>query len=106
MEYVENISIRQGVADFLRKKNRDRTRGGLRMTAMIDVIFLLLIFFMVTTTFRGKETGINIKLPKSSIEEVVETKEIIITITKNKDIYINTKRVGINSFEKALRQTL
>ena len=55
MEYVENISIRQSVADFLRKKNRDRTRGGLRMTAMIDVIFLLLAFFVLTAKFRAPE---------------------------------------------------
>ncbi len=89
---------------FSRKRKKDEVM--LDMAPLIDVIFLLLIFFMVTTTFRGKETGINIKLPKSSIEEVVETKEIIITITKNKDIYINTKRVSINSFEKTLRRTL
>lgn len=55
MEYVENISIRQGVADFLRKKSRNRTRGGLRMTAMIDVIFLLLAFFVLTAKFRAPE---------------------------------------------------
>ena len=55
MEYVENISIRQGVADFLGKKNRGRTRSGLRMTAMIDVIFLLLAFFVLTAKFRAPE---------------------------------------------------
>lgn len=55
MEYVENISVRQNVADFLRKKNRDKTRGGLRMTAMIDVIFLLLAFFVLTAKFRTPE---------------------------------------------------
>jgi biopolymer transport protein ExbD len=55
MEYVENISIQQNVADFLRKKNRSRTRGGLRMTAMIDVIFLLLAFFVLTARFRAPE---------------------------------------------------
>ena len=55
MEYVENISINQNVADFLRKRNRNRTRCGLRMTAMIDVIFLLLAFFVLTAKFRAPE---------------------------------------------------
>lgn len=55
MEHVENISIGQNVADFLRKKNRNRTRSGLRMTAMIDVIFLLLAFFVLTAKFRAPE---------------------------------------------------
>ncbi len=55
MEHVENISIRQNVADFLRKKNRNRPRNSLRMTAMIDVIFLLLAFFVLTAKFRAPE---------------------------------------------------
>ena len=89
---------------FIRRKKKESVM--LELTPLIDVVFLLLIFFMVTTVFREKETGINIKLPRSSIEEVVETKEIIVTVTKDKDVYINTKKVSINNFKNVLRQTL
>ncbi len=89
---------------FIRRKKKESVM--LELTPLIDVVFLLLIFFMVTTVFRGKDTSINVKLPKSSIEEVVETKEIIVTVTKDKDIYINTKKVSIKNFKTILRQTL
>ncbi len=92
--------------DFITIRRRKKESVVLEMTPLIDVVFLLLIFFMVTTTFSEQTTGINVKLPESSIEEVVETREIIVTVTKNKDIYINTKKVSIRSFGKVLRQTL
>lgn len=78
----------------------------LELTPLIDVVFLLLIFFMISTTFSDKETGINIKLPKSNIKDVVETKEIIVSLTKNKEIFINSKKVSIKNFARVLKQTL
>lgn len=87
------------------KRNNKQTTL-LELTPLIDVVFLLLIFFMVSTTFTSTETGINIKLPKSTIKEVIETREIIISITKGQDIYINSKKVNINNFQKILKQTL
>jgi len=46
---------------FQRKK---REKIDISMTSMIDVVFLLLIFFMVTTTF-SRQTQVNIKLPEA-----------------------------------------
>ncbi len=87
------------------KRNNKQTTL-LELTPLIDVVFLLLIFFMVSTTFTSTETGVNIKLPKSTIKEVIETREIIISITKGHDIYINSKKVNINNFQKILKETL
>ena len=48
----------------------------INLTPLIDVVFLLLIFFMVSTTF-SKESQLRIKLPESS-EEEVDQQEIIL----------------------------
>ncbi len=68
-----NIREEDGVEEFV-----------LNLTPMIDVVFLLLIFFMVSTTFLDDEQQIDVELPKAeSAGEQVETPdEITLTITE------------------------
>lgn len=59
------------------------------MTPMVDVAFLLLIFFMTTTSFKPPEQ-VSVKLPGSKSEiHVPETKTIILTVNKNGETYIS-----------------
>ncbi len=79
------------------------------MAPLIDVVFLLLIFFMVTTTFR-EESQIEIKLPQASnqpIEQVGEPLEILIDkegrYYVDKSPLINTQ---IDTLKRALRKAM
>ncbi|MBU1076034.1 MAG: biopolymer transporter ExbD [Spirochaetes bacterium] len=92
--------------NFQQFKRDNKQSFVLELTPLIDVVFLLLIFFMVSTTFSEQETGINIKLPGSNIKEVVETKEIIVSLTKDKEIYINSQKVSLNNFSRVLKNSL
>ena len=59
------------------------------LTPLIDVVFLLLIFFMVSTTFT-KDTHLSIDLPKATgAEALVAEKQIEITISRQGDFGIN-----------------
>jgi biopolymer transport protein ExbD len=59
------------------------------MTPMVDVAFLLLIFFMTTTSFKPPEQ-VSVELPGSLSEiHVPETKTIILTVNKNGETYIS-----------------
>lgn len=59
------------------------------LTPLIDVVFLLLIFFMVSTTFT-KDTQLSIDLPKATgAEALVAEKQIEITISRQGDFGIN-----------------
>jgi len=59
------------------------------LTPMIDVVFLLLIFFMVTTTF-SKETSIKIQLPQAEGQEVERHKQVLLlTIDKSGQFFID-----------------
>jgi len=72
---------------------RNKKHGPLEvsLTPMIDVVFLLLIFFMVTTTF-SKETSIKIQLPQAEGEEAEPNKQRVrLTIGKEGKIYINDR---------------
>ncbi len=75
------------------------------ITALIDIVFLLLIFFMISTTFK-KESYIELNLPKASAEEKLENSvKIEIVIDINGDYAINGMTL-INSNLNALKRAI
>ncbi|WP_294659097.1 biopolymer transporter ExbD [uncultured Fusobacterium sp.] len=75
-----------------RRKRKDELM--LELTSLIDVVFLLLIFFLVATTFDDMKGGIKIDLPQSTIKEVSEVKEVQIVVDKDKNMILNYKENG------------
>jgi len=64
------------------------------ITPLIDVVLLLVIFFMLTTTFIGAP-AIKVKLPTSSAKEISkERKEVKVTITKDGKLYVDQRTGG------------
>ena len=88
----------------LRPQRRDDV--DLNITPLIDVVFLLLIFFMVSTTF-DRESEINITLPEASEEYTeVEIDKLEISIDAEGKIYVNDQvllNTQINTIREALR---
>ena len=75
------------------KLDRIKRRSGgdliLEMTPLIDVVFLLLIFFMLATTF-DERSAFKIDLPKSTVAKTKETlKEVQVLVDKDKNIYLS-----------------
>jgi biopolymer transport protein ExbD len=88
--------------NFHRKKKQALE---ITLTPMIDVVFLLLIFFMVTTTF-NRETELKIKLPEAQGDEKEEqTKVINLTIDADGIYYVNNRQI-INQKLSTLRKAL
>lgn len=88
-------------------RHRPKRSVELSMTPMIDVVFLLLIFFMVTTSF-NRESQLKINLPeaKGSIQKA-EDKRIVLTIGADGLYYVNNKLLvnqKLNTLKRALRQ--
>ncbi len=81
-----------------RRKNINAT---VDMTPMIDVVFQLIIFFLVSTTF-AVLPGINLNLPESSTAESTSNLGITITCEKNGNIYFNDKKVSFKSLGEEL----
>lgn len=79
------------------KLERNKRRGAgelaLEMTPMIDVVFLLLIFFMLATTFDDK-AGIKIDLPKSAIREEKVVHKLQLFADKDKNLYLLYEEAG------------
>ncbi len=78
------------------KFNRPKSRSEevfINLTPLIDVVFLLLIFFMVTTTFTSIRYGIRVNLPKTTTPEQKIEENVVISITKDNKIYLGKKWV-------------
>ncbi|MGS2718738.1 ExbD/TolR family protein [Eionea flava] len=88
---------------FRRQTSQDEQ---INLTPLIDVVFLLLIFFMVSTTFT-KETHLEINLPEASSDPAVATESDVvdITINTNGDYVINGKAL-VNQQADTLRRAL
>jgi len=74
-----------------RLKRKNSKNLILDMTPLIDVVFLLLIFFMVATTFQDVDSSVNIELPKSSSEHKITIKTLEVKINKDLEIYLIVK---------------
>ena len=80
-------------------------RYGIDMTPLIDVVFLLLIFFMLTFALQGQ--GLSISLPQGSETDQKKTeKDIIVKINQNDILRLNNKQTAVTSLKEALREHL
>jgi len=87
------------------KRRRGRHEASVDLTPLIDVVFLLLIFFMVSTTFI-RETQLKINLPEASGElQEVEAGTIEITVDRGGDYSVND-RLLVSSDKKTLVRAL
>ena len=76
----------------------------LQLTSLIDVVFLLLIFFMVSTSFVDFTRRLDIELPEAkSSAEVVEKKSLLIEVGVEKRITLNGKTVLLDNLESRLK---
>ena len=80
-----------------------KKRFQIDMAPLIDVVFLLLIFFMLTFAIQGQ--GLAINLPEGEETEKV-TKDIIVKINRNNKLHLNDRPIQIDALGDALGQDL
>lgn len=66
------------------------------ITPMLDVVFIMLIFFIVTATF-VKESGIDVNRPQAATAVVKEKANILVAIDAHNKVWINRREVDIRS---------
>jgi len=78
----------------MRRAHRGRLSANIDMVPMIDVIFQLILFFMVSTTLIVTP-GINLMFPVSSTSEKVAMTKMVVTVLSRDEIYLNRENVDI-----------
>ena len=75
-----------------RRQDRRKSESEVNLTPMLDVVFIMLIFFIVTASF-VKESGIEISRPGASTAVRKERGNILIAISANDQIWMNRRQV-------------
>lgn len=70
----------------------------INMTPMLDVVFILLIFFIVTASF-VKEAGIEVNRPEAATAVKKERANILVAISDSGEIWINKRRVDVRAVQ-------
>lgn len=78
---------------------------GIDMSAMIDCVFILLIFFIVTTTF-VEETGVEVDKPQAASSVRLEKTSILIALTASGAVVYGGREIGMSGVQPLVRRML
>ncbi len=82
--------------------------SAISLTPMIDVVFLLLIFFLVESRFAQEERTMDIELPKAgtAVPMTAKPREVVVEIDREGELSMNGLRVGLADVEQSLLQAI
>jgi biopolymer transport protein ExbD len=73
------------------------------MTPMLDIVFIMLIFFIVSTSF-VREAGVEIERPVSDTSEVQESQGVMLAITAQDEVWLDRQPVDIRMIRPTLER--
>lgn len=76
------------------------------LAPLIDVIFALLTFFIMSTLFLTRSQGLPVALPKAVTAESQKVSQVVITITPNGELALDKKPMNISTLPAAVREIL
>ena len=90
--------------NFKRNGSEGENEPALNLTSLIDVLFLLVIFFAVSTTFRV-HPGLSVNLPRAQSERIVEDKKTMkAVLTTRGEIFVDHEEVARSDLFETLRK--
>ena len=84
------------------KRRNKLEKGMLDLTPMVNIFFLLFVFFLFTSSFIF-QPGIRVSLPKAVTSEVVQQDNVVLTITRDDRIYLEDKEISQAELEGRLK---
>jgi biopolymer transport protein ExbD len=79
-----------------KRKNKVADEAEIDMTPMLDIVFIMLIFFIVTASFL-KEAGIDVNRPESITQQESDNASILIAVSDNNEIWVDKRRIDIRA---------
>ena len=95
---MRNMKYRNGNGNF-------RLKSGLELAPLVDIIFLLLLFFVISSSFIQRP-GIRVNLPVSPSIWGEEKERIFVSLTYDNILFVNEKRAGWEEFPGILHEAV
>ncbi len=83
----------------------EQTHNGIDLSPLLDVVFILLIFFIVTSVF-VKETGVEVDKPQAVSAQRLENTVIMLAITSKGDVVYDSTSIGVAGVRNTISQLL
>jgi len=83
-------------------EGRARIHSHLDIAPLIDIVFLLLVFFMLTSTFMVPE-AVELELPESKSASVTDTTPIIVSLNKIGQLALNGESIKLDQLQQAIK---
>ena len=87
-------------------QNNDESENSINILPMIDIIFAILSFFIISSLYLTKIDSIQVTLPKSSTAIREKNKPQIITVDKNEKIYFNSNEISLKNISALIRTNI
>ena len=88
---------------MLRRKKREAEEGDVNVTPLLDIVFIMLIFFIVTATFI-KEPGVTVQRPDAQTAEEQRLVSVLVAIDSNNRIWINREETPLEAVRVAVER--
>jgi len=83
-------------------KRKEESGQSIDLTPMLDVVFIMLIFFIVTSSFI-KEAGIDVERPGTETHDLVENQNILVAINEANEVWINKEQAKPASLKSKIQ---
>ena len=87
-------------------KENNETGDSINILPMIDIIFAILSFFIISSLYLTRIDSIKVNLPKSSTAVREQNKPQIITVDSNERIYFNSNEISLNNIYSLIRTNI
>ena len=87
-------------------KEKSETGDSINILPMIDIIFAILSFFIISSLYLTRIDSIKVNLPKSSTAVREQNKPQIITVDSNERIYFNSNEISLNNIYSLIRTNI
>ena len=87
-------------------KDKNESENSINILPMIDIIFAILSFFIISSLYLTKIDSIKVNLPKSSTAVRDQNKPQIITVDTNEKIYFNSNEISLKNISTLIRTNI
>lgn len=91
--------------DLFEQPGKRRKEMSVDISPLMDMVFILLIFFIVTSTF-SRETGVEVTKPQAQSASQVQKENIMVAITREGTVHVNERQVDIAGLKDVLSRLI